>query len=132
MDRAWTPERVKAELVDLFRRLPGAPVLAGNKGDLLSAFGDGTVTWDMTAITYRCLGEDRTPRDRERRLMLLTWARVIAMQQGTGGSDTSLRQICNERGWRWQTFLRTVNECAETIAQTMSVTQMVSRQIRTS
>jgi hypothetical protein len=129
MGRPWTAERVKADLVELFRRLPNTPVIVGSKGELFVAFAEDVAIWDMAAVAYCCLGEDVTPKDRERRLMLLTWARCMAMAK-EDDADASMHKICAERGWNWQAFQRTHQEAAEQIACMMGVAQRIGQSAR--
>jgi hypothetical protein len=95
MHKEWTAELVRAALTAAFRKDLSIPIFSPRKGELVHAIDDtGTLEWDMVAATYQSLGREATPRDRERRLMLLTWARCEA-----GAGETSMREICRRNGW---------------------------------
>lgn len=109
-------------MIAAFKSDPATPVMSPSKGDLLVALGAGrAATWDLPAAAYYCLGEDRTERDRETRVMLLTWARVMALD---GGGEASLRSICADRGWDFGTFKRRVDVARQRMADTLEVARL--------
>lgn len=111
---------MRAELVTAFRAAPATPVLSPSRGELVTIGGPQTLAWDLVAATWHCLGRDATPRDRETRLMVLTWARVTAQ----GGS---LREACREREWAWVTFETRVGQGMRRIADTLEVAREVAK-----
>jgi hypothetical protein len=127
MDEPWTADRVKRELVAAFRKAPSLPVISASKGELLTGIDEDHVAeWDLLAASYHCLGCDATERERESRLMLLTWARVMALAK-EGAAEASLRAICAERSWDWKAFQRRVAAAAERMATTLNVAANVAR-----
>lgn len=111
--RSWSEDAVRAGLEDAFRKAPGTAVISPSRGSIINFDRECQAAWDLVAASWHFLGKDATPRARETRLMLLTWARVSA-QAGQG--EASLRAICRDRGWDYRTFRRRVNTAAASLA----------------
>jgi hypothetical protein len=132
VNRAWTPERVREELIAAFRHRPDTGIYSPRKGDLAHAIADGRlVEWDIIAATYHALGRDETPKDRETRLMVLTWARVMAQDTRQRPWNASLREICAERGWNGAAFHRRVEAGLVAIAKHLEAVAVGMRTVTT-
>jgi hypothetical protein len=121
MPEAWTAARLERGLIEAFRASPALSVLTPRKGEMLAALDlDGAVTFDLIAACYHCLGQDVTARARESRLMLLTWARVMALST-LAARDFSLHELCRERHWAWRSFVRRRQGAAIQVAAMLEV-----------
>jgi hypothetical protein len=105
MERRWTAQMVEEGLIQAFRQ-GSPPVLSPRKGYILRVDGsDHAAQWDLIAATFWTLGQDETIDDRRRRMMLLTWAKCMALKTEQA-QETSMREHCRQYGWHWVTFQR--------------------------
>jgi hypothetical protein len=121
MNRPITMERVKAELIDAFRRNPGTAIRSPARGEFIHDLtGGDVIEWDILAACWHFIEAQPTrgqaPADaREDRIMVQTWARVSAQREGKA-LEASLTSICTEMGWNRQTFQRRVDAAIQRLA----------------
>lgn len=130
VDRPWTAERIRRELVELFQAATPR-ILSPSTGDYLVSFdaATGLIEWDIVAAAYHCLGRDMTSVDRERRIQVLTWAWVKSHARDQDSADTTLRGICAEKGWEWRSFGRYVSSSIDAMARILERDRLTARRL---
>lgn len=125
----WTANEVRSRLIEAFRLAPLTPVYTPDRGEMVTALGGAhTLEWDLVAATYHCLGRDATEAARQSRCMLLTWARVMALNGGHA-NGASLAEICREQGWNVRTFQRRVDAACEQMATILDIASSIGRRV---